>query len=99
MWLGFRVAASIRFGFGLFPVFVDRTGQAELPHPALGKGLTIAAQGRARRWLSVGLLICVAQLVGLDVESNSVHGHSLQRQSARCRAENTCGDAGSVFTM
>src|SRR6266498_2117976 len=35
--LGFRFAASIRFGLALFPVPAHRTGQAELPHPALGK--------------------------------------------------------------
>ena len=35
--LGFRFAASIRFGLALFPVPARRTGQAELPHPALGK--------------------------------------------------------------
>ena len=37
VWLGFRFAASIRFGLPLFPVPAHRTGQAELPHPALGK--------------------------------------------------------------
>jgi hypothetical protein len=35
--LGFRFAASIQFGLALFPVPAHRTGQAELPHPALGK--------------------------------------------------------------
>jgi hypothetical protein len=35
--LGFRFAASIRFGLALFPVPAHRTGQADFPHPALGK--------------------------------------------------------------
>src|SRR6059058_4806080 len=35
--LGFRLAAAIRFGLALFPVPAHRTGEAELPHPALGK--------------------------------------------------------------
>ena|ERR1035438_3799677 len=35
--LGFRFAASIRFGLALFPVPAHRTGQAVFPHPALGK--------------------------------------------------------------
>ena len=34
---GFRRATSVRFGLVLFPVPAHRTGQAELPHPALGK--------------------------------------------------------------
>jgi hypothetical protein len=33
----FAAPASIRFGLALFPVPAHRTGQAELPHPALGK--------------------------------------------------------------
>jgi len=37
IWLGFRRATSVRFGLVLFPVPAHRTGQAELPHPALGK--------------------------------------------------------------
>ncbi len=35
--LGFRFAASIRFGLALFPVPAHRTGRADFPHPALGK--------------------------------------------------------------
>ena len=35
--LGFRFAASVRFGLALFPVPAHRTGQADFPHPALGK--------------------------------------------------------------
>ena len=31
------IAASVRFGLALFPVPAHRTGQADLPHPALGK--------------------------------------------------------------
>src|SRR2546427_11210628 len=34
---GFRVVASVRFGLALFPVPARRTGQADFPHPALGK--------------------------------------------------------------
>jgi hypothetical protein len=33
----FRMTASIRFGLTLFPVPAHRTGQADFPHPALGK--------------------------------------------------------------
>ena len=33
----FRVVASVRFGLALFPVLAHRTGQADFPHPALGK--------------------------------------------------------------
>ena len=39
-WLlgwAFASPASIRFGLALFPVPAHRTGQAELPHPALGR--------------------------------------------------------------
>ena len=39
-WLlgwAFAALGSIRFGLALFPVPAHRTGQAELPHPALGK--------------------------------------------------------------
>jgi len=39
-WLlgwAFASPAAIRFGLALFPVPAHRTGQAELPHPALGK--------------------------------------------------------------
>src|ERR1700674_4032744 len=35
--LGFRRATSVRFGLVLFPVPARRTGQADFPHPALGK--------------------------------------------------------------
>ncbi len=35
--LGFRLITSVRFGLVLFPVPAHRTGQADLPHPALGK--------------------------------------------------------------
>jgi hypothetical protein len=35
--LDFRFAAAIRFGLALFPVPAHRTGQADFPHPALGK--------------------------------------------------------------
>jgi hypothetical protein len=35
--LGFRFVASIRLGLVLFPVPAHRTGQADFPHPALGK--------------------------------------------------------------
>src|SRR6202521_1156897 len=35
--LGFRRATSVRFGLVLFPVPAHRTGQADFPHPALGK--------------------------------------------------------------
>ncbi len=35
--LRFRVVASVRFGLALFPVPAHRTGQADFPHPALGK--------------------------------------------------------------
>src|ERR1035441_6698439 len=34
---GFRRATSVRFGLVLFPVPAHRTGQADFPHPALGK--------------------------------------------------------------
>ena len=34
---GFRRATSVRFGLVLFPVPARRTGQADFPHPALGK--------------------------------------------------------------
>ena len=34
---GFRLATSVRFGLVLFPVPAHRTGQADFPHPALGK--------------------------------------------------------------
>src|SRR5215472_18288018 len=33
----FRDVASVRFGIALFPVPAHRTGQADFPHPALGK--------------------------------------------------------------
>jgi hypothetical protein len=33
----FASPASIRFGLALFPVPAHRTGQADFPHPALGK--------------------------------------------------------------
>ena len=33
----FRRATSVRFGLVLFPVPAHRTGQADFPHPALGK--------------------------------------------------------------
>ncbi len=33
----FRIVASVRFGLVLFPVPAHRTGQADVPHPALGK--------------------------------------------------------------
>jgi hypothetical protein len=35
--LGFRFVTSVRFGLVLFPVPAHRTGQADFPHPALGK--------------------------------------------------------------
>jgi hypothetical protein len=35
--LAFAGPASIRFGVTLFPVPAHRTGQADFPHPALGK--------------------------------------------------------------
>jgi hypothetical protein len=35
--LGFRQVTSVRFGVVLFPVPAHRTGQADFPHPALGK--------------------------------------------------------------
>src|SRR5258708_35615795 len=35
--LGFRRATAVRFGLVLFPVPAHRTGQADFPHPALGK--------------------------------------------------------------
>src|ERR1700688_2045549 len=35
--LGFRLVTSVRFGLVLFPVPARRTGQADFPHPALGK--------------------------------------------------------------
>src|ERR1035437_2805823 len=35
--LAFAVPASIRLGVTLFPVPAHRTGQADFPHPALGK--------------------------------------------------------------
>jgi hypothetical protein len=34
---GFRRATAVRFGVVLFPVPDHRTGQADFPHPALGK--------------------------------------------------------------
>src|ERR1017187_7038918 len=34
---GFRRATAVRFGVVLFPVPAHRTGQADFPHPALGK--------------------------------------------------------------
>ena len=34
---GFRRATAVRFGLVLFPVPAPRTGQADFPHPALGK--------------------------------------------------------------
>src|SRR6202035_2757692 len=34
---GFRRVTSVRFGLVLFPVPAHRTGQADFPHPALGK--------------------------------------------------------------
>src|SRR5215468_4502012 len=37
VWLGFRRATAVRFGLVLFPVPAHRTGQADFPHPALGK--------------------------------------------------------------
>ena len=37
MWRSFRIAASVRFGLALVPVPAHRTGQADFPHPALGK--------------------------------------------------------------
>ena len=40
--LGFRFAASIRFGLTLFPVPAHRTGQAHLAHPALGESVTVS---------------------------------------------------------
>jgi hypothetical protein len=39
-WLlgwAFASPAAIRFGVALFPVPAHRTGQADFPHPALGK--------------------------------------------------------------
>jgi hypothetical protein len=33
----FAGRASVRFGMALFPVPARRTGQADFPHPALGK--------------------------------------------------------------
>jgi len=33
----FRRATAVRFGLVLFPVPAHRTGQADFPHPALGK--------------------------------------------------------------
>ena len=36
-WLGFRLAASVRFDMALFPVPAHRTGRADRPHPALGE--------------------------------------------------------------
>jgi len=38
----FRRVASIRFGLTLFPVPARRTGQADFPHPALGKDARLA---------------------------------------------------------
>jgi hypothetical protein len=35
--LGFRLVTSVRFDLVLFPVPAHRTGQADFPHPALGK--------------------------------------------------------------
>ena len=35
--LGFRHSPSVRFDLVLFPVPAHRTGQADFPHPALGK--------------------------------------------------------------
>ena len=39
-WLGFRLAASVRFDVALFPVPAHRTGQAHFAHPALGERFT-----------------------------------------------------------
>jgi hypothetical protein len=39
---GFRRATAVRFGLVLFPVPAHRTGQADFPHPALGKRLMLA---------------------------------------------------------
>jgi hypothetical protein len=39
-WLfdvAFACVTSVRFGSALFPVPAHRTGQADFPHPALGK--------------------------------------------------------------
>jgi hypothetical protein len=36
-WRSFRHAASVRFDIVLFPLPAHRTGQADFPHPALGK--------------------------------------------------------------
>jgi hypothetical protein len=49
-WLlgwAFASPASIRFGLALFPVPAHRTGQAALPHPALGKDTRLL--GRLRK--------------------------------------------------
>src|SRR2546428_3178333 len=35
---GFRRVSAVRFGLVLFPVPAHRTGLADFPHPALGKG-------------------------------------------------------------
>src|ERR1035437_2828094 len=35
--LGFRLITAVRFGLVLFPVPAHRTGQADFPHPTLGK--------------------------------------------------------------
>ena len=37
MGWAFAAPAAIRFGLALFPVPAHRTGQADFPHPALGK--------------------------------------------------------------
>ena len=49
MWPGFRMAASIEFGLPLFPISAYRTGQAELPHPALGKDTRLRPQKTRRK--------------------------------------------------
>jgi hypothetical protein len=42
----FTLAASVRFGVVLFPLPAHRTGQADFPHPALGKD----AHQRTKLW-------------------------------------------------
>jgi hypothetical protein len=45
-WCSFRHAASVRFDIVLFPLPAHRTGQADFPHPALGKD----AHQRTKLW-------------------------------------------------
>jgi hypothetical protein len=48
-WLvgwAFASPASIRFGLALFPVPAHRTGQADFPHPALGKDARLINEAR-----------------------------------------------------